>query len=88
MYDYEIAPTLKEILIKLSKKDRNLWEQTMDKIEEIINSSDAEHYKNLRYSMKNYKRVHIGHFVLIFEFDKTNNKLIFANLEHHDDVYK
>lgn len=88
MYTYEITPTLKEILIKLSKKDRNLWEQTMDKIEEIINSSDAEHYKNLRYSMKNYKRVHVGHFVLIFEFDKTNNKLIFANLEHHDEVYR
>ena len=55
MYAYEITPFLKEILIKLSKKDRNLWEQTMNKINEIVNSSDVGHYKNLRYDLKNSK---------------------------------
>jgi len=38
--------------------------------------------------MKNSKRVHIGHFVLIFRFDKTNNIIFFDDFDHHDKVYK
>ncbi len=88
MYEYEILPSLQKILNKLSKKDKNLYERVLKKIEEIINSSSVEHYKNLRYDLKDYKRVQIGHFVLVFKFDKTNNKIIFADFDHHDNIYK
>lgn len=59
----------------------------MNKIEEIINSGDVEHYKNLRYNMKDSKRVHIGHFVLVFQFDFQTNTINFDDFDHHDVVY-
>lgn len=88
MHNYEIVPSLQKILNKLSKKDNALYEQVMKKIEEVINSPDVEHYKNLRYNMKDFKRVHVGHFVLIFKFDKLNNLVKFEDFEHHDRIYK
>jgi len=87
MYSYEIKPSLQKILNKLSKKDRDLYRQIINKIEEVINSPDVEHYKNLRYDMKELKRVHIGHFVLVFEFTKSENKISFEDFDHHDKIY-
>lgn len=88
MYNYEIKPSLKEILVKLSKKDKSLYEQVIKKIDEIINSYDIEHYKNLRYNMKDSKRVHIGHFVLVFQYDKSTNTIDFDDFDHHDNIYE
>jgi len=73
---------------KLSRKDKSVYEQLLRKIEEIINCYDVEHYKNLKYNIKDSKRVHIGHFVLIFQFDKQNNKIRFDDFDHHDNVYR
>ncbi len=87
MYDYEIQPFLQKILKKLSKKNKILFEQVMSKIEEILNSDDVEHYKNLRHDLSDRKRVHLGHFVLIFKFIKSSNKIIFVDFDHHDKIY-
>jgi mRNA-degrading endonuclease RelE of RelBE toxin-antitoxin system len=87
MYSYEIKPNLKSVLIKLSKKDKKLYEQVLKKIDEIINSSNIEHFKNLRYNMKDSKRVHIGHFVLVFSFDRAQNLISFEDFDHHDKIY-
>ena len=84
---YEILPSLKKKLNKLSKKDRALYEQVLSKIEEVISSANVEHYKNLRYDLKDKKRVHIGHFVLVFRFMKPENKIIFDDFDHHDSIY-
>ncbi len=88
MYNYGYSDKLKEILEKLSKKDKSLYEQVLKKIEEVINSLNAEHYKNLKFPMNEFKRVHIGHFVLIFRFDKQNKMIYFEDFDHHDKVYK
>lgn len=88
MYSYEIKPHLQRILKKLSKKDKQIFEQIMGKIEEVITSSDVEHYKNLRYNLKDQKRVHIGSFVLVFGFDKNKNLISFEDFDHHDNIYK
>jgi len=88
MYTYKYSDKLKKILKKLSKKNKQFYEQILKKINEIVNSYNIESYKNLRYNMKDYKRVHIGHFVLIFEFDKNNNFISFEDFEHHDNIYK
>jgi YafQ family addiction module toxin component len=88
MYSYEIIPYLQKTLNKLSKKDKNLYGQVLEKIEAVINSSDVEHYKNLRYDMKDKKRVHIGHFVLVFQLIKSENKLKFLDFDHHDVIYR
>lgn len=86
-YNYKISKNLYRILEKLFKKDKNLYEQVLRKIEEIIGAYDIEHYKNLRQGMKNFKRVHIEHFDLIFQFDKTNNLILFDDCDHHDKIY-
>jgi len=88
MHSYEVIPSLQKILNKLSKKDKSLYEQVLKKIEEIINCYDVEHYKNLRYDMKDKKRVQIGHFVLVFQFIKAENKIRFLDFDHHDKIYK
>lgn len=88
MYNYELAPHLQEILKRLWKKDISTYEQVMKKINEVISSGDVEHYKNLRHSLKEFKRVQIGPFVLTFKFDKTTNTIKFEDFDHHDKIYE
>ncbi len=88
MYRFTFSNKLENILLKLSKKDKTLYIQLIKKVHEIINNYDIEHYKNLRYSMKECKRVHIGHFVLVFAFDKSKNLISFEDFDHHDKIYK
>jgi mRNA-degrading endonuclease RelE of RelBE toxin-antitoxin system len=42
--------------------------------------------KPLRYTLKNRRRVHVGSFVLVYEF--SNGELRFLDFDHHDKVYK
>ena len=87
MYRLDISDELEYKMAKLLKKDKILYEQLQSKIIEIVNCSDVEHYKNLRYKLKNFKRVHIGHFVLLFRFDMGNNTIHFEDFDHHDKIY-
>jgi len=88
MYNYDIKPTLRNILENLLKKDKTRYEQIIKKIEEIINSDDVDHYKNLRNPLQHLKAVHIGHFVLVFSVDKSSKIIMFENYKHHDEIYK
>ena len=88
MRDFEIKPYLDKILQKLNKKDKTLYESVIRQINEVVTSSDIEHYKNLKYDFKNTKRVHISSFVLIFNYDKTNDFVSFIDFDHHDNIYK
>jgi len=85
---YKTSKEFDRILVKLQKKDKPLYESLFNKIEEIIISADIEHYKNLRYGLKEFKRTHVGHFVLVFKFDKINNLILFSDFDHHDNIYK
>jgi YafQ family addiction module toxin component len=88
MFNYKTSKNLDRILLKLSKKDKKLYVQIIKKIHEISNSPDIEHYKNLRYDLKEFKRVHIGKFVLVFRFNKKENLIYFTDFDHHDKIYK
>jgi YafQ family addiction module toxin component len=88
MRSYEILPSLVKSLRKLSKKNKALYEQAMKKIGEVACTPDVEHYKNLRHDMKDSKRVHAGHFVLVFEYRKAEDRIVFKDFDHHDKVYK
>ena len=88
MYNSKISEELQRKLTKLCRKNKSLYEQVLSKISEVINSGDVEHYKNLRYDMKGSKRAHIGHFVLIFQYDQKSNTVNFDDLDHHDKIYK
>jgi len=86
MREYDITDSLFKILSKISKKDKKTYENILKKIEEVC-SGDIEHYKNLKYDLKDYKRVHIGHFVLVFKYDKNNDVVTFCDYDHHDNIY-
>jgi len=88
VYNFDVSENLEKILNKLSKKDKNLYNQILKKIDEVIYSKNVEHYKNLRYNMKDSKRVHIGHFILVFQYNKDKNLIIFDDFDHHDNIYK
>jgi YafQ family addiction module toxin component len=87
MREFEIKPELDKKLVKLCKKDKTSYEAVVKKIQEIAESPDVEHYKNLRYDLKDSKRVHIGHFVLVFSYNKSKDFLSFEDFDHHDNIY-
>jgi len=88
MHNSEISEYLQEVMRKLSKKDKSLYEQLLKKIDEIKNCYNVEHYKNLRYNLKDSKRAHIGHFVLVFQYNKATDTITFDDFDHHDVIYK
>jgi len=89
MHKFEIEEKLHQLIKKLFKKDKKKYEIIWKKITEVINNSNIEHYKNLKFPMNGFKRVHIDKsFVLIFKYDKANDKIRFHDLNHHDKIYK
>lgn len=90
-FDFDLSDELKLLIKKLQKKDRVRIIILNKKIKEIIDNDKTtiDKYKNLRYGLKEYKRVHIDKsFVLIFKVDKEKNHILFERLKHHDEVYK
>jgi YafQ family addiction module toxin component len=85
---YKNSKEFDKILEKLQHKDKQLYENLLNKMNEVLNSPDVEHYKNLRYDLKEFKRVQVGHFVLVFKFDKINDLIFFSDFDHHDNIYK
>jgi len=87
MYEYKISKNLERLLSKLEKRDKKLYQNLVNKMHEIIQSQSFDHYKNLKHHLKEYKRVHIGSFVLTFRFDKEQNFVLFQDFDHHDCIY-
>lgn len=88
MRKIEVSENLQNIMSKLSKKDKSLYNQLINKIDEVANAYGLEHYKNLKYNMKDSKRVHVGSFVLVFQYNKSGNSIRFDDFNHHDKIYK
>jgi len=90
-FDFDLSDEIKLIIKKLNKKDKLRVIILRKKIGEIINNTPEtiDRYKNLKYGLSGYKRVHIDKsFVLIFSVDKKKNHIIFDRLKHHDEIYK
>ena len=49
MYDYIVSDKLLKILRKIGKKDKDLYEKILKKIDEIRQSDNIGHYKNLSF---------------------------------------
>ncbi|RJQ39870.1 MAG: type II toxin-antitoxin system RelE/ParE family toxin [Nitrospiraceae bacterium] len=86
MYSFEIKDELEKSLRKLAKRDNQLYEAATKKILQIAENPVIG--KPLRNVLKGKKRVHIGHFVLIFSVDDKERKVTFLEFDHHDNVYK
>ncbi|MBA3064784.1 addiction module toxin RelE [Candidatus Woesearchaeota archaeon] len=78
---------IEKLLRKLKQKDPALFRAVQRKINQIaqLDRETINHFKNLRGNMSNYKRVHIGSFVLMFKVE--NDTIIFDKLRHHDEAY-
>ncbi len=85
---YKTSKNFDRILLKLESKDKQLYENLLNKMKEVLNNPNIEHYKNLKYALKEFKRVHVGSFVLVFRYEKSSDIVFFADFEHHDNIYK
>jgi len=87
MRKQKIGEKLLKVLSKLQKKDKTRFIITLKKINEVMNSPDLNHYKNLSNDMKYFKRGNIdSHFVLLFKIE--GDVIKFEDLQHHDTAYK
>ena len=89
MHKFSIEDKLLKLIKKISKKDRDMYNILFKKINDIVNSENINHYKNLKKPLQDFKRVHIkSSFVLIFKYIESENKIEFYDLDHHDNIYK
>jgi YafQ family addiction module toxin component len=87
MYAISIKPHLDKIFHILAKKNPKQIEIIHKKIEEI--AGDPHRYKNLRYPLNHWKRVHIDkHYVLCFSINEEKRMIILEDYDHHDKIYK
>lgn len=82
--EFEFSKEFDKKISKLKGKEaKNLF----NKIEEILNCEDINHYKNLKHSLKSYKRVHVNtSFVILFQDQR--GLIFFVDYQHHDKIYK
>ncbi|MBI2079833.1 type II toxin-antitoxin system mRNA interferase toxin, RelE/StbE family [Candidatus Micrarchaeota archaeon] len=86
MYSADFSEDFREVLEKLKKKDRFLFERLKKKMNEIL--ENPQHYKPLRNVLKGCREVHIGSFVILFQVDDLNMKVTFLKYAHHDTVFR
>jgi mRNA-degrading endonuclease RelE of RelBE toxin-antitoxin system len=88
---HDFSDELKAKLKKLLRKDKRRYQMVMKKMKEVAYSDEEtiNRYKNLRYDLKDEKRVHInGSFVLTFKFIKEKQFILFTDFDHHDKIYQ
>ena len=87
-YHVIVSDNLKKTLMVLKRKDTPLFRAVEKKIVQIAASDlfSIQHFKNLRSPLNEFKRVHLGSFVLLFLVQ--GDTIIFEAFEHHDQIYK
>lgn len=80
IYSSEVEDALK----KLKKRNKDIFDRIENQIIKILREPNIG--KPLRYALRNRRRVHIGSFVLIYEFHQ--GELRFIDFDHHDIIYK
>lgn len=65
------------------RKDKALYRRLQTAVDKIL--LNPEFGKPLRYDLKNYRRVHVGSYVLVYEV--RDGVVFFVDYQHHDVVY-
>lgn len=78
-------PDLEASFRKLAKKDPIRFEQLVKKLKEL--SENPEMGKPLHRPMQGLRRLHIGHYVLTYKFEKKKGLITLMDYAHHDDMY-
>ncbi len=85
MYNIETKKEVERVLQKLAKKDKVSSIYISKKVKEI--REDSYHFKPLKKPLQNYRRVHIGNYVLIYSINEKTKTIIIEKYKHHDEVY-
>lgn len=86
MYGLKIRKNVERVFKKLAKKDKISSIYISKKIKEI--RENPYHFKPLRKPFQNFRRVHIGNYVLIYSIDEKKQIVIIERYKPHDEVYK
>jgi addiction module RelE/StbE family toxin len=78
-------PAVEVTLQKLAKKDPVRFEQLAKKLKEL--AKNPEIGKPLRNKLKGSRRLHIGHYILIYKVDKKKQVITLIDYAHHDEAY-
>jgi len=78
-------PDVEATLKKLAKKDPVRFEQVAKKLRELADNPEIG--KPLKSPLKGSRRLHIGHYVLIYKIDLKNQTIVLTDYAHHDEVY-
>jgi YafQ family addiction module toxin component len=85
-YSQDIDDELVLKLKKLAKRDKALYTAVQKKMVQIAENPYLG--KPLHGKLKGKRRVHIGHFVLIYGISEEEHKVVFLEFAHHDEAYK
>lgn len=85
MYDLEVRESVDKIFRKLAKKDKISFEYIAKKIREI--RENPHHFKPLKKPLQNFRRVHIGNYVLVYSIDEKRKTIIIEKYKPHDEIY-
>ena len=87
MYKDNYSEEIAKNLIRLKKKNPAQYLSVRRKMDQIL-ANPGHNYKYLHYTLQGIKRVHLGHFVLIFIIDHAKKTVSFEDYDHHDRIYK
>jgi YafQ family addiction module toxin component len=87
-YQVIVSNELKKTLTFLKRRDNTMLRALEKKMMQIAASDplSIQHFKNLRSPLNDFKRVHLGNYVLLFRVQA--DKIIFEAFEHHNQIYK
>ena len=85
-YEIEISEKLQKLFNKIKKKDRLQAKILKRKIREIL--ENPYRFKPLKGDMAGIRRVHIRHFVLIYEILEKEKLVRLLDYDHHDNIYR
>lgn len=83
-YRAEFSDEFWGVLRDLLKRNQVLHDRLAKEIRKVLKNPEIG--KPLRYSLKSYRRTHIGSFVLLYEI--IGQVVRFLDFDHHDRIYK
>ena len=85
MFTYDLDNKLIFKFKKIAKKNPMLYDIIFKKIKQIIKNPHL--CKPMKNKLKNKRRAHIGHFVLVYEINEEIRRIVFLDFDHHDNIY-
>jgi len=82
-----LKPHFYDIVMRLKKRDKSLYNRLMKKII-LVSKSPRTVGHELSNNLKGLWDTHVSHHVLIYHIDEKNSIIRFIYFDHHDQVFK